>query len=402
MNPGILRYALNTPKETAARMPEAEAFVDSNDEVLARQQRLRRKQVLLATAVYFTALIPLFHINQLGMLELTTDQKIFGVIAVMLTNAVFFLLIRSNQNLHFRDPSMTFAQVLVANAWSLTIAWVVAQPARPLAMMWYLLAFLFGFYTLKRWQFVALMAFALAGYAAVVMREYFAGSAAAFRVELLHWIILAVGLFWMSLIGGYVSMLRSRLVDQRRQLAEVAFVDPLTGVYNRRYLFDVLQREMARIRRDKVRTLSIAMLDLDAFKSVNDRYGHLMGDQLLRRVAEMLTDEMRDMDAVGRYGGEEFIIVMPDTSEAGAKVCMERVRSRVESDDSPFRGVRVPVTISIGIAEIRHNEQLIELVNRADKALLAAKAAGRNRVVLASNIEEKNLRVLPRTETVRD
>lgn len=345
-------------------------------------------------AVYLTALIPLAYIESLGLILLGVDEKIFLVIAALLTNVIFYALVRFDVNLHFREPSMTFVQVMVASAWALVIAWNVAQPARPLAMVWYLLAFLFGFYTLKRWQFLALTVLALAGYAVVVAREYLASGMPAFRIELLHWLILAAGLFWMSLVGGYVSMLRQRLASQRRQLAEVAFVDPLTQVYNRHYLFDLLERELARIRRNHVATLTIAMLELDDFRNVNERYGLLMGDRVLHRVADLVKDELRDMDAVARFGGEAFIIVMPDTSEAGARNCMERVRKRVESDDSPLRGISVPVTVSIGIAEVLRNEEVAALVERTDRARSAAKAAGRNCVVLASTLDAKNVHVV--------
>lgn len=368
--------------------------MQSPQEELARQQIIRRRQVLMATAVYLTALIPLAYIDRIGMLELSDDGRIFAVIAALLTNAVFYGLIRFDVNLHFREPSMTFAQVFAANVWSLIMALTLAQPARPLAMVWYLLAFLFGFYTLKRWQFVVLAAFALAGYALVVAREYLGGAGGALRIEMLHWLVLAAGLFWMSLVGSYVSALRQRLAAQRRELAEAAFIDPLTRVYNRRYMLDVLEREEARMRRSTVERLSVAMLDIDGFKSVNDRYGHLMGDRVLHRVADLLQDEMRDMDAVGRFGGEEFIVVMPDTTEAGAKACMERVRRRIASDDSPFRGVDVQVTVSIGVAEAERNESTLALIERADRALYAAKQAGRNRVVGASTLDARNLRVL--------
>lgn len=366
----------------------------SDNDMLARRQRLRRKQVLAGFAVYLTALVPLAYIDGLGLLALATDEKIFLVIAALLTNCVFYALIRFDMNLHFREPSLTLAQVTAATAWSLVIAWNVAQPARPLAMVWYLLAFLFGFYTLKRWQFFALTVFALAGYAIVVAREYFGGGLPAFRIELLHWLILAAGLFWMSLVGSYVSMLRQRLAEQRRRLAEVAFTDPLTQVYTRHYLFDLLERELARIRRNNVATLAMAILAIDHFRETNDRYGQFMGDRLLQRVADLLKDELRDVDVIGRLGGEEFIIVMPDTAEEGARRCMERVQKRVASDDSPFRGVDMPVTVSVGVAEVRENEPIAALVERADDALYSAKQAGRNRVVAASKLEAKNLHVV--------
>ena len=102
---------------------------------LARQQRIRRKQVLMATAVYLTALVPLAYIDSLGMIVLTDDGRIFAVIAALLTNAAFYCLIRFDINLHFREPSMTFAQVLTANAWALILALSVAQAARPLGQL---------------------------------------------------------------------------------------------------------------------------------------------------------------------------------------------------------------------------------------------------------------------------
>lgn len=352
---------------------------------LAKQQRIRRKQVLMGFAVYLTALVPLAYIEHLGLLRLGDDEKAFLVIAALLTNALFYGLVRFDVNLHFREPSMTFAQVMAASAWSLVTALAVAQPARPLAMVWYLLAFLFGFYTLKRWQFLALTVFALSGYAIVVAREFLGGDAAAFRIELLHWLILAAGLFWMSLVGSYVSMLRQRLAEQRRQLAGIAFVDPLTQAYNRRYLLDLLERELARIRRNPAATLAVAMLAVDGFGERNRRHGHLMGDRMLQRVADLLQDELRDMDAVGRFADEAFIVVMPDTSGDGAKTCMERVRRRVESDDSPFSGLEVPVSVSIGIAETQPGEAVTGLVERAGRALAAAESAGRNRVIAAPN-----------------
>ncbi len=158
-------------------------------------------------------------------------------------------------------------------------------------------------------------------------------------------------------------------------------LDPLTGVYNRQAMLDVIERERERL----VRTgtpCSIAIADLDYFKRINDSHGHVAGDQVLYAAASLCLSKLRPYDTVFRYGGEEFLICLPDTPEAAAQRVLERLRLGLE--ETPIEldsGERLSLTASFGLAEINGDVSLREIIERADMALYDAKRAGRNRIV---------------------
>jgi diguanylate cyclase (GGDEF)-like protein len=179
----------------------------------------------------------------------------------------------------------------------------------------------------------------------------------------------------------------ARLFDEVERLATL---DGLTGTFNRRHFMNLARTEIDRARRFS-QPLSALMLDVDDFKSVNDGYGHAVGDQVLRGVAERCHAALRSIDVLGRYGGEEFAIMLPNTERhSGAAVLAERIRQRV--DEEPFNTDAGPihVTISVGVASADDStEGLGALLKRADLALYEAKQAGRNRVVENAEIAEK-------------
>jgi diguanylate cyclase (GGDEF)-like protein len=169
------------------------------------------------------------------------------------------------------------------------------------------------------------------------------------------------------------------------RLAELSVRDALTGLYNRRHL----DAEVVRMFEESVRygrPLCVALLDLDSFKAVNDRFGHDCGDEVLRRVSRILVECTRGADLVARYGGEELALVMPDTSMTAALEACERIRQQVEFE--PWDEVRagLTVTVSAGLAQIRGHDTIWHLLREADQRLYAAKAAGRNRVVAGERI----------------
>lgn len=172
------------------------------------------------------------------------------------------------------------------------------------------------------------------------------------------------------------------LTEQKRveaKLRELATVDPLTGAFNRRHFFEVAEAEVARSARYR-RPLSVAMLDLDHFKAVNDCFGHHVGDEALQLVVGAARGQLRRQDILGRYGGEEFAFVFPETPLDGATEVLERTRGAVESLALTSAGERVPLSVSIGVVAWREGERLDETLRRADDALYEAKGAGRNRV----------------------
>src|SRR5437868_9108355 len=181
--------------------------------------------------------------------------------------------------------------------------------------------------------------------------------------------------------------LQDRLHENYSHSLSLALTDELTGLYNRRYVFAHLTELMARLPEGGA-TTAVMMFDIDHFKQVNDRYGHPAGDDVLRELAKRAQRNVRSVDLVGRLGGEEFVVVMPETNLSGAKVVADRLR--LAGCEAPFNlaanGELVPVTISIGVAITAPGEDTLEgLLKRADEALYAAKNGGRNRVVTASN-----------------
>ena len=174
-----------------------------------------------------------------------------------------------------------------------------------------------------------------------------------------------------------IALSNARLFEQVQRLA---VTDPLTSLYNRRHFFVLAEREFGRAVRYQ-RAVALLMVDLDHFKSVNDRYGHPAGDEVLRGVAGRCADNLRGIDVLGRYGGEEFIALLPETDWAGAREAAERVRDAIRATPLPTRAGPVSVTVSIGFAVCTADSaDLAALVEHADQALYAAKIAGRDRI----------------------
>jgi diguanylate cyclase (GGDEF)-like protein/PAS domain S-box-containing protein len=174
-----------------------------------------------------------------------------------------------------------------------------------------------------------------------------------------------------------LTSMNTALTDANRQLRKLASVDPLTGILNRRSIFKTLEREAA-IAKRRSRPLSILMVDIDHFKSLNDTRGHIVGDAVLRAVASRLKTASRMGDHAGRYGGEEFLVVLPDTDADDAVRVAERIRRQVAADDENGAAV----TVSVGASTLTEAHVAIEqFIDTADRALYEAKRKGRNRVV---------------------
>lgn len=181
-----------------------------------------------------------------------------------------------------------------------------------------------------------------------------------------------------------VARVRSalRYKSHQDQLTEMAMHDSLTGLYNHRLLIELLGRELAASRR-KSQSVSFCMADIDHFKNLNDQFGHQAGDFVLQEISRLLTHGLRKSDPIGRYGGEEFGIVLGNCDPETAVALCERLRQSVANHPFQIEGQEVHVTLSLGLAHADPKEQIDEtaLVHRADAALYRAKAEGRNRLV---------------------
>jgi diguanylate cyclase (GGDEF)-like protein len=273
------------------------------------------------------------------------------------------------------------------------------------------------YYSLKPWQLYVLPIVAYAPW--IVIREARAGSAEAKTAMVGVCIFVATGIndlaldlaqlnnsrllpygfvaimlsMAVSLANRFTSVL-THLEDQvaertldlsqaNARLAAAARQDPLTGVFNRRGFTEQAELEMKRASRNSSE-FTVMLADIDNFKQFNDSYGHACGDHVLRRVSQMLSSHMRDVDRVARWGGEEFIFLLPETDADGAAVLAEKLREDIAGNLFEFAGERMSVTVTFGVAVHRKGENLDSTIARADTALYHGKQRGRNRVMIGS------------------
>ncbi len=169
--------------------------------------------------------------------------------------------------------------------------------------------------------------------------------------------------------------------EQERKLRLLAMTDGLTGLNNRRHFMSLLEQELRKSKRYK-RTLSILLTDIDHFKQFNDSYGHQLGDDVLRQVSQSSIQSLRESDINGRYGGEEFIFILPETDLQQAAIVAEKLRKNIEQLEIPWKKSMLSVSVSIGVSQFQPDKEdtMEQLIGRADRALYHAKDSGRNQV----------------------
>jgi len=203
-------------------------------------------------------------------------------------------------------------------------------------------------------------------------------------------VLVVDGLHYFNVVGVMVILIFLAayyyyLINKTAsELQDMASTDPLTRLKNRRAITEAIRREESRVRRGQP-YLSFILCDLDHFKNINDTYGHDVGDMVLKKVSETLMSGVRDVDFVARWGGEEFLALLPDTNTEGAMLVAERLRSKlaeqlIESGVKPFQ-----VTMTLGVATLQAGETAEQSIARADTALYDGKRSGRNRVVVAAS-----------------
>ena len=189
--------------------------------------------------------------------------------------------------------------------------------------------------------------------------------------------------------GQRILHLHDQLNDSLEQLKYQATHDALTGLWNRRAILESLERELNRARRNPAspESTSVALLDIDRFKLINDNLGHLTGDCVLKFVGDVIRKSLRSYDYVGRYGGEEFVIVLPTTAREQVEIIVERIRSNIENAPIDIGGAQIQVTASMGVATAKKESEVEQLVKQADDAMYLAKSNGRNRCIFADQID---------------
>jgi diguanylate cyclase len=351
------------------------------------KQALRIRRFFMAVAAY-TFCVPLGYVSYLaGFMEW---EAIAGYVIIMLIiNIILYIVFRTGLNLKQADPSLTAIQMCAAIL-SMMYVMYFANEARGSLLLVYVIILMFGIFRLNTRTFLYVSAFALLTYGGdIVLLKISHPQGVNFNLEYLQWTVLAIVLITLSTIGGYISFIRHNLSISKSQqeksieiIHEMAIRDELTGINNRRHIMELLDYEKNRSLRSG-NLFCLAMLDIDRFKNVNDIHGHLVGDAVLRAVATTINKTLRNTEYCGRYGGEEFLIILTQTDIKGALIFAERVRANIEKARFPDLGPKFKVTVSIGLSEYQIGENVDSIISRADEALYRSKKSGRNRVETA-------------------
>jgi len=386
----FVRAASGGRTVAAPRGPAVDAY-DDNETRLRAMQRERSAILGVSAASYGLDGIWIWAFELTGAAP--HGLAAAYVLPAWLICAGFYAVMRGGWNLGLADPNMTIPQLSIGYLLQLVFLYLAPQIGGLfLATMFVVAAF--GTLTMTVRQF-------LAGWAAVSLTAgavlFAVGDRLAFPVasipqQAVLWLALASVMGRVSLISGRINRLRDRLRDRNQALRasvneveRLANVDELTQTFNRRAILSLVAREHRNVS-GSGGVFSVAMLDLDHFKAVNDRCGHLVGDRILSRFSRLLTAGLRDCDRLGRYGGEEFLVLLPGAGAGQAEAILERIRDMITAHRWSAIHPDARITVSAGVATFQHGDSVESLLARADAALYEAKRQGRNRVNVAASV----------------
>lgn len=350
------------------------------------KQRLRLRRSLAADGVFLVCLLFEFAAVRLGMADRAHAFAMGGLILAGLL--VFYVAIRSGWSLRWSDPALTMPQMVFAIL-ALTSAYAFNPPVRGMMTMIMALVLVFGAFILppRRCRQLGWFAVAALGcvmlFCAIRFPLQFAP-----RIEAFNFLLTALVLPVIAVLAGQLSALRFQLQTQKKELREalekvrmLATHDELTGLPNRRQVLELLAHEERRALRQHA-SLCSCLIDIDHFKRVNDSLGHQAGDDALQRFSGILAGALRAGDVLARWGGEEFILLLPATPVAEAVNVIERLRACCTDPAKWMERPELQVTFSAGLSAHTDGESMRQLIARADAALYRAKREGRNRLVI--------------------
>lgn len=376
----------------AASIPARSWMEQISDRILTtdRRRRIRLTQWVVVAAVYAGS-VPV-----VGFGLRYGSASVFSYYCWVLFLTIFlicvYVALRSGWSERLVDPSLTTIQMMLGLA-GVEWAYVLCGPTRSMTLYPMLLIFAFGAFTLSWRRIMWLTLLTLASLIVTVTILTLSRPASldpAVRASELYIdgtnvLMMSIVLPAVSVIAAQLSIFRRKLRSQHAALSEaleevqrLATHDDLTGLVNRRYAEDRLAHELHRFQRYG-NAFSVAIIDLDFFKRINDTQGHPFGDSVLQAFAREARATLRDSDLIARWGGEEFLVLLPDTHGPQAVVMIQRLLSQMHKLP---HGSAPPLTFSAGIAEVSPDETVIEVVARADEAMYEAKQSGRNTVRL--------------------
>ena len=349
------------------------------------KQRIRSRRTLLVCGMYLLAAVAQWWAEQIGL----ADPALARVLIVCLAPGLFgfFLLMRSGMTQRFADPALTLQQMIFAIV-AMAAAYVINPPLRGMLLMVVALVLVFAAFMLspQASRVLGLLAVTLLG---LVMLAMAAHAPQTFdpTIERIHFAFAAVVLPVISMLAGELSDMRTRLKVQKNELQDalarihkLATRDDLTGLVNRRHMEELAALEQRRAMRSNSMPC-LCLLDIDHFKRVNDHHGHAAGDEVLRLFSRHAAAAMRETDVLARWGGEEFLVMLPDTRPDEARTGFERLKRVLSRDETWGAQAHLRVSFSAGLTGWRPGEALRDALARADHALYEAKASGRDRLV---------------------
>lgn len=356
--------------------------------VFGRTRQLRRMLLYwAASALVFLVCLAIVLVEiRIGVMALAAALPLMiysasGVLAC-------YLLVRCSDRLRITPRMLSVLQGLF---WVSCDVWLyaISGPLRSASLVLLVVIISFCTFAMHPRQTLLLSAIALVSLA-TLMTGLVANDPVHFpaTIETLSFAFMATGLLTVTALTGEMNKLRARLKNQKQDLLRavetirtLATIDELTSLANRRYMNEILAREQRRTAYHG--TTCIALLDIDFFKRVNDSHGHAAGDAVLRAFAGAARSELRATDVLARWGGEEFLLMLPSTSLADAQVVLARMAQRVAVMKVPDYAGIAAISFSAGVAARHDNEDFADTVQRADRALYASKTTGRNRVTMA-------------------
>ncbi len=349
-----------------------------------RRQRFRLAQAWLACLMMCFCVVALHVAAAFGLVE---DGPIWWWSAASVAGMVVVVFfIRSGISARFADPAMTMQQMLYA---VLCAAWAFSFAGAAHGVVGIILAviLMFGMFGLTSRQVIWVGVYTLAVFGLTMAistqrhpEHYLFGE------QVVYFLMLCIMVAGVGLLTVRLHNMRDRLRRQKVELEaalehihRLATHDDLTGLVNRRHMQELLENERMRLDRTE-QDWCVALIDLDHFKSVNDAHGHAIGDEVLRALSRHAHTLIRRTDVLARWGGEEFVLLLPNTPITQASTSLERLREHFHANPLVVQGIELPVSFSAGLTEHLRGESVAQTLERADKLCYQAKTLGRNRV----------------------
>jgi diguanylate cyclase (GGDEF)-like protein len=350
------------------------------------RQRRRLTVALMTACVYLTCAAILVYGAKIGLFHAEGANLL--ALACVATPALFFVLIRSGFNLKFSHPSLALPQAICGQTLVIA-AYAVSGPVHPSTLILLANVMVFGMFEMNTARVWKLMAYSIAVLGMVMVwsvhRDPLTYPA---RLQLIYFVLTATVLPSISSLSIQLRQMRERLRMQKaelesalHQIRRAATHDELTGLPNRRHMLTLLAEHVTRHERGGP-DFMVALVDMDYFKQVNDSFGHRVGDEALTCFAKQARLHLRSTDIVGRWGGEEFLVILPESPPGDPNIGIERLRGALAVTEVSRTAPHLRLAFSSGLTRYVAGEEIDDVIERADRALYAAKAAGRNRTIV--------------------